>query len=56
MPKFKRFQPHALAIPVESRQRWMPSRTFRSLLIVAGALLLIAAFAPRSECGLDRLF
>lgn len=51
MRKFKKFWPHALAAPIESRQRWALSRTFRSLLVaVAGALLLLtAALAPSAN-------
>jgi hypothetical protein len=53
MRKFNKFRSHALAAPVESRQRWMRSRTFRSLLLaVAGVLLLMAALAPRANAAL----
>jgi hypothetical protein len=53
MRKFKRFRPHALAAPIESRQRWARSCTFRSLLVaVAGALLLLtAALAPSANAA-----
>ena len=51
MQKFKKLWPHALAAPVESRQRWMRSRAFRSLLVVAGALLLMAALVPRANAA-----
>ena len=51
MRKFKKLWPHVLAAPVESRQRWMRSRTFRSLLVVAGALLLMAALVPRANAA-----
>jgi hypothetical protein len=49
--KFKKFRPRGLAAPIESRQRWARSRTFRSLLFaVAGALLLLtAALAPSAN-------
>jgi hypothetical protein len=57
MRKFNKFRPHALAAPVESRQRWMRSRTFRSLLIaVAGALMLMAAFVPSAKADLIAYF
>jgi hypothetical protein len=51
MRKFKKFRPHALAAPIESRRRWARSRTFRSLLVaVAGAfLLLTAVLAPSAN-------
>ncbi len=51
MRKFKKFRPHALAAPIESRQRWARPRTFRSLLVaVAGALLLLTAvLAPSAN-------
>ena len=46
MRKFKKFRLRALAAPIESRQQWVRSRTFRSLLFaVAGALLLLGAGA-----------
>jgi hypothetical protein len=50
MRKFKKFRPHALAAPIESRQR-ARSRTFRSLLVAAaGALLILtAALAPSAN-------
>ena len=51
MRKFKKFRLRALAAPIESRQQWARSRTFRSLLFaVAGALLLLtAALAPSAN-------
>jgi hypothetical protein len=51
MRKFKKFRPHALAAPIQSRQRWVRSRQFRLLLAaVAGAcLFLTAAFAPSAN-------
>jgi len=51
MRKFKKFRRHALAAPIESRQRWARSRPFRSLLVaVAGAfLLLTAVLAPSAN-------
>jgi hypothetical protein len=42
MPKFKRFRPHGLA--------------FRLLLFLAGALMLLAAFAPRANADLIAYF
>jgi len=57
MRKLKKFRSHTLAAPVESRQRRMRSRTFRSLLIaVAGVLLLMAALAPRANAALIAYF
>ena len=57
MRKFKKFRSHSLAAPVESRQRWMRSRTFHSLLIaVAGALMLLAAFAPSAKADVIAYF
>ena len=57
MRKFKKFRSHSLATPVESRQRWMRSRTFHSLLIaVAGALMLLAAFAPSAKADVIAYF
>jgi hypothetical protein len=56
MRKFKKFPPRALAAPVESRQGRMRSRTFRSLLVVAGALMLIAAFVPSAKADLIAYF
>ena len=52
MRKFKRFWPHALTAPVERRQSWMRSGTFRLLLVVAGVFILAAAFAPRANATL----
>ena len=57
MRKLKKFRSHTLAAPVESRQRRMRSRTFRSLLLaVAGVLLLMAALAPRANAALIAYF
>jgi hypothetical protein len=57
MRKFKKFRSYSLAAPVESRQRWMRSRTFHSLLIaVAGALMLLAAFAPSAKADVIAYF
>jgi hypothetical protein len=56
MRKFKKFPPRALTAPVESQQGWMRSRIFRSLLVVAGALLLMAAFVPTANADLIAYF
>jgi hypothetical protein len=56
MRKFKTFRSHALAAPIESRQRSVRSRTFRSLLLLSGALLLLAAFAPSAKADVIAYF
>jgi hypothetical protein len=57
MRKFKKFRPNASAAPVESRQRSMRPRTFRSLLVaLAGVLLLMAAVAPSANATLLMYF
>ena len=52
MRKIKKFRPHALAAPIKSRQRWVRSRTFRLLLVMAGVFILTAALAPRANAAL----
>ena len=42
--------------PIRSRQRSGRSRAFRLLLIVAGALMLMAAFAPSARADLIAYF
>jgi hypothetical protein len=56
MRKFKKFRSHALAAPIKSRQRSVRSRTFRSLLLLSGALLLLAAFAPSAKADVIAYF
>jgi len=56
MRKIKKFRPHALAAPIKSRQRSVRSRTFRSLLLLSGALLLLAAFAPSAKADVIAYF
>ena len=52
MRRFEKFWPHALAAPVQRRHHSLRSRTFRSLLVVTGALMLVAALAPSANATL----
>jgi hypothetical protein len=45
MRKFKKVWPHTLAAPVQQQQHSVRSGTFRSLLVVAGAVMLMAALS-----------
>jgi hypothetical protein len=57
MRKFKRFWPHAVGAPVESRPRWARSHPLRSLLVVMASALIFTGFtAPSANAFLMSYF